>query len=293
MKWRKRETHPGSGSVKPWLLPLCFLSSKGLVSGACHLCAGEFLKSCSQEILREDSHLVLFQIAPLTTHLGLHLVGQILEKFYFLPFKSWNLIWQTVGPENEGVRGLVAFLRVLPWARPSVSMSFLGFWLQSDDILGIHQKGNLPRRVLWTFGGNSLRNDSDDGQFNRSSWKSDSSPHPLHPVQFSWVAQLSPTLCDPMNRSTPGLPVHHQFPESTQTHVHCVGDAIQPSHPLLSPSPPTLNLSQHQGLFKWVSSPHQVAKVLEFQLQHQSLQWTPRTGWISFQSKGLSTPNSR
>ena len=69
-------------------------------------------------------------------------------------------------------------------------------------------------------------------------------------VQFSSVAQLCPTLCDPMNRSTPGLPVHHQLPESTQTHVHRVNDAIQPSHPLSSPSPPALNLSQHQGLFK-------------------------------------------
>ena len=72
-------------------------------------------------------------------------------------------------------------------------------------------------------------------------------------------------------------PVHHQLPESTQTHVPRVGDAIQPSQSLLSPSPPALNLSQHQGLFQWVSSLHQVAKVLEFQLQHQSLQWTLRT----------------
>ena len=68
--------------------------------------------------------------------------------------------------------------------------------------------------------------------------------------QFSSVAQSCPTICDPMNCSTPGLPVHHQIPESTQTHVHCVSDAIQPSRPLLSPSPPALNLSQHQGLFK-------------------------------------------
>ena len=96
-------------------------------------------------------------------------------------------------------------------------------------------------------------------------------------VQFSSVTQSCLTLCDPMNRSTPGLPVHHQLPEFTQTHVHWVGDAIQPSHPLSSPSPPSLNLSQHQGLFKWVSSSHQVAKVLEFQLQHQSFWWTPRT----------------
>ena len=85
-------------------------------------------------------------------------------------------------------------------------------------------------------------------------------------MKFSSVAQLCPTLCYPMNHSTPVLPVHHQLPECTQTHVHWVGDVIQPSHPLLSPSPPALNLSQHQGLFKWVSSLHQVAKILEFQL---------------------------
>ena len=96
-------------------------------------------------------------------------------------------------------------------------------------------------------------------------------------VQFSSVTQSCPTLCDPMNRSTPGLPVHHQLPESTQTHIHRVGDAIQPSHPLLSPSLPALNPSQNQGLFIWVNSSHQMAKVLEFQLQHQPFQWTPRT----------------
>ena len=86
-------------------------------------------------------------------------------------------------------------------------------------------------------------------------------------VQFSSVAQSCPTLCDPMNCSTPGLHVHHQLPEPTQIHVHWVGDAIQPSYPLSSPSAPTFNLSQHQGLFKWVSSSHQVTKVLELQLQ--------------------------
>ena len=84
-------------------------------------------------------------------------------------------------------------------------------------------------------------------------------------VQFSSVAQSCPTLCDPTDRSTPGLPVHHQLPEFTQTHAHWVSDAIQPSHPLSSPTPPTFNLSQHQGLFKWVSSLHQVAKLLEIQ----------------------------
>ena len=96
-------------------------------------------------------------------------------------------------------------------------------------------------------------------------------------LQFSPVAQSCPILCDPMNCSTPGLPVHHQLPEPTQTHAHWVSDAIQPSHPLSSPSPPALNLSQHHCLFQWVSSLHQVAKVLEFQLQHQSFQWTLKT----------------
>ena len=113
--------------------------------------------------------------------------------------------------------------------------------------------------------------------------------------QFSSVAQSCPTLCNPMDCSKPGLPVHHQLLEFTQTHVHWVGDAIQPSHPLLSPSPPAFHLSQHQGLFQWVSSSHQVAKrigvsssasVLPVNIQD----WFPFgwTSWISLQSKGLS-----
>ena len=90
------------------------------------------------------------------------------------------------------------------------------------------------------------------------------------------VTKLCLTLCDPMACSMPGFPVLHYLPEFAQTHVHWVGDAIQPSYPLSSPSP-AFNLSQHQGIFKWVSSSHQVAKILEFQLQYQSFQWTPRT----------------
>ena len=86
--------------------------------------------------------------------------------------------------------------------------------------------------------------------------------------QFSSGSQSCLTLCDSMDCSTPGFPVHHQLLKFTQIHVRWVGDAIQPSHPLSSPSPPAFSLSQHQGLFKWVSSSHQVAKVLEFQLQH-------------------------
>ena len=102
----------------------------------------------------------------------------------------------------------------------------------------------------------------------------------LSSVQFSSVTQSCLTLCDPTDCSTPGLPVHHQLPESTQTHVHWVGDASQSSHPLSSPSPPAFSLSQHQGLFKWVSSSHQVAKVLELQLQHQSFQRIFRTDFL-------------
>ena len=95
--------------------------------------------------------------------------------------------------------------------------------------------------------------------------------------QFSSVAQSCPTLCNSMNPSTTDLPVHHQLPEFTQTHVHRVSDAIQPSHPLSSPSPPAPNSSQHRSLFQWVNSLHEVAKVLEFQLQHHSFQRTPST----------------
>ena len=94
------------------------------------------------------------------------------------------------------------------------------------------------------------------------------------------VAKLCPSLCDPMDCSTPGFPVYHQLPELAQTHVHQVGDAIQPSHPLSSPSPPAFNLSQCQSLFQWVSSLHQAAKVLE--LQHQSFQWIVKVDFLCY-----------
>ena len=102
-------------------------------------------------------------------------------------------------------------------------------------------------------------------------------------LKHSWsqsvssVAQSCPTLCDPMDCSTPAFPIHHQLPEPAQAHVHQVGDVIQPFHPQFPPSPPAFNLSQHQGLFQWFSTSHQVAKVFEFQLQHQSFQWIFRT----------------
>ena len=116
---------------------------------------------------------------------------------------------------------------------------------------------------------------------------------PILYFQFSSVAQLCLTLCNPMNHSVPGLPVHHQLPKSTQTHVHWGNDAIQPSHPLLSPSPLTFNLSQHQGLFKWVFSSggqsiigvSTSTSVLPMNTQDwPPLEWT---GCISLQPKGL------
>ena len=97
-------------------------------------------------------------------------------------------------------------------------------------------------------------------------------------VQFSSVTQSCPTLHDPMDCSMPGFPVHHHLPELPQTHGHRVSDAIQPSRPLSSPSPPALNLSQHHGLFQWIGSSHQVAKVLE--VQHQSFQWILKVDFI-------------
>ena len=124
----------------------------------------------------------------------------------------------------------------------------------------------LRRQVIWSSIPISLR------IFYNLLWSTQSKV-------FSSVTQSCPTLCDPMNCSTPGLPVHHQLPEPTQTHVHWVGDAIQPSHPLSSPSP-TFKFFQNQGLFLWVSSLHQVAKVLEVQLQHQSFQWMFRTDFV-------------
>ena len=97
------------------------------------------------------------------------------------------------------------------------------------------------------------------------------------PFQFQFSLSV---VSDSMNCSIPGFPVHHQLPELTQSHVPWIGNAIQPSHPLSSPYPPAFNLSQHQGLFQWVSSLHKVAKVLQFQLRHQSFQWLFKTDFL-------------
>ena len=119
----------------------------------------------------------------------------------------------------------------------------------------------------------------------------------MNSFQFNSVPQSCPILCVPVNRSTLGLPVHNQLPEFTQTHVHRVGDAIQPSHPLSSPSPPVPNPSQHQSLVQWVSSLHQVAKYWSFSFSISLSSEHPGlisfrsvgSGWISLQFKGQSS----
>ena len=156
--------------------------------------------------------------------------------------------------------------------RTAVKVSLLKWISQGKDVVGKNDKAgpsieNIKGKVLEALA-------------------------PMHTCYCS-VAKLCLTLWDPTNHSMPGLPVHYQLPEFIQTHVHWVCDDIQPSHPLSSPSPPALSPSQHQGLFQWIRSLHQVAKVLEFQLQHlpkNTQDWSPIgwTGWISLQSKGLS-----
>ena len=138
------------------------------------------------------------------------------------------------------------------------------------------KKSAFPTPVQYGVEYSSQSNKAMESNIRHKVWKGRSIAV-FSPVQFSSATQSCLTLHDPMDHSTPGLLVHHKLLESTQTHLHWVVDAIQPSHPLSSPSPPALNPSQHQGLFKWVSSSHQVTKILEFQLQHQSFQWTSRT----------------
>ena len=129
-------------------------------------------------------------------------------------------------------------------------------WVIANTLFQQHKR----RLYTWTSPHGQHRNQIDYILCSQR-WRSS-----ISSVQFGSVAQSCPTLCNPMNRSTLGLPVHHQHLEFTQTHVHRVGDAIQPSHPLSSSSPPAPNPSQHQSLFQWVNSSHEVAKVLEFQL---------------------------
>ena len=145
------------------------------------------------------------------------------------------------------------------WCHPPFLSSVIPFFscLQSSSA-----SGYLPKSWLFPSGSQSI------GASTSAS------------VNFSSVLQSCPILCDPMDCNMPGLPVHHQLLEFARSHVHQVGDAIQPSYPLSSLSPPTFSLCQHQDLFQWVSSSYQMAKVLELQLQHQSFQWVFRVDFL-------------
>ena len=136
----------------------------------------------------------------------------------------------------------------------------------------------LTRLFQYSFGGPRHSKYRRKRNKRNTNWKKRSKTHCLYmtcyytSVHFNSVTQSCLTVCIPMDYSTPGFPVHQQLMGPLQIQVHCAGDAIHLSHPLSSPSPPAFNLSQHQGLFQRVRSSHQVAKVLEFQLQHQSFQ---------------------
>ena len=158
---------------------------------------------------------------------GASLVAQRLKR---LPIMRETWVW-SLGREDPLKKEMATHSSILAWRIP---------WMEEPG--GLQSVGSQRVRHEWAT---SLS---------------------LSCLQFSSVAQSCPTLCDPKNCSTPGLPVHHQLLEFTQTHVHQVSDAIQPSHPLSSPSPPAPNPSQHQSLFQWVKSSHEVAKVMEFQL---------------------------
>ena len=150
------------------------------------------------------------------------------------------------------------------WCHPTISSSVVPFssHLQSFPVSGSFKWVNSSYQVARVL----------EFQHQPFQW--------ISSVQFISVTQSCPILCGPMNHSKPGLPVHHQLLEFTQTHVHRVGDAIQPSPSLSTPSPPAPDPGQNPSLFQWVNSSHEAAKVLEFQLQHQSFQWTPRTGLL-------------
>ena len=154
------------------------------------------------------------------------------------------------------------------WCHPTISSSVVPF---SSCPQSFPASGSSPTRKLFASGGQRIGASASTLVFPMNQFSS---------VQFSSVIQSCPTLYDPIDCRMPRFPVYHQLPELAQTHVHRVGDTIPPSHPLTSPSPPTFNLSKCQGLFQWVGSSYQGAKVLEFQLQHQSFQWIFMTDFL-------------
>ena len=174
------------------------------------------------------------------------------------------------------------------WTKPISGLCKNHHWmllcyLGPDSISLFHRQGNWSLKTLILCSGVTQMV---NGRASKPAKQPSPSHSPsrafflLHISICSSVAKLCPTLCDPMVGSMPGFPVLHHLSELAQIDIHWVGDVIQPSHPLSSPSPPAFNLSQHQGLFLGVGSSHQVAKVLELEIQYQSFQWIFRTDFL-------------
>ena len=195
------------------------------------------------------------------------------EKWAVIKLQSWVLMWHTrlcYCRLLQAARIIQVYWR---WHNCQAHGFFRGHYDLTASHLGLELDIFLGSHICWIMVCIPFPIKNWSGRLQHSVTR------PLSDkLQFSSVQLLS--LCDPMDYSTPGLLVHKWLLEFTQYHVHWVVDAIQPSHPLSSSSPLAFNLSQHQGLFKWVSSSNQVAKVLEFQLQHQSFQWIFRTDFL-------------
>ena len=205
---------------------------------------------------------VKWPLSGLVTYLGVSQGHWVIDDVSLLhvlhPLAGRQVLMMVAEGQPGYIRLLKLRLRLPSFPTHSISQS------KSKVNPDIKDSSLLRNTVQWSGKGCTYRDEEELG--------------PVTETIISSVAQSCLTLCDPMDCSMSGFPVHHQLPEPTQTHVHWVSDAIQPSHPLSSP--PAFNLSQHQGLFKWVSSSHQVAKGLEFQLQHQSFQWILRTYFL-------------
>ena len=212
------------------------------------------------------------------TFLDLFRLYYVMENFrFFFSFVCCFMYMSFVCPHSLKKKNCQMPIYVHLYMIPNIPVVIFKYHLSSHWVSLVAQMvKHLPAMLetrVWSLGWEDLLEKEVATHSSTLAWR-------IPWLEDSGRLQSCLTLCDPMNHRTPGLPVHHQLPEFTQTHAHRVGDAIQQFHPLSSPSPAALNPSQHQGLFQWVNSSHEIDKVLEFQLQHQSFQWIP--GLISF-----------
>ena len=253
--WRRQASNASQKVQRPYQLILCLSS---------HSCWASFMKLCPHQMTAFLQTTVYTDCAMITSEV-IHYPSSSSAQF------SLSVISDSLWPHGLQHARLPClsptpgvYSNSCPWSQwcnPTISSSVVPF---SSCFQSFPASGSFQKSQFFSSGGQSIGVSASASVLQMN-------------IQFSSVSQSCLTLCDSMNCSTPGLPVHHQLPESTQTHVHWVGDPIQPSHPLSSPSPPAQNPSPHQGLLQWLISSHEVAKVLEFQLQQQSFQWTPRT----------------